>query len=95
MFSDRLEQVKATKLRSPNFHVSRTRLAVYNVPKSMTEPELRQLLIDAVKSRATKQNPFVKQVCYIRNLHGLNMKSRGISCSICKCWDDVGQHLEG
>ena len=74
MFFNRLEQVKATKLRSPNFHVSRTRLAMYNVPKSMTDTELRQLLIDAVKSRATKQDPFVKQVCDTRDFDSLSKK---------------------
>jgi nucleolar protein 4 len=57
-----LAQKKAIKLRSPNFHVSKTRLAMYNVPKSMTEKELKKLSINAVLSRATKQNPVIKQV---------------------------------
>lgn len=54
-----------TKLQSPNFHVSRTRLVIYNLPKSMTEKGLKKLCIDAVVSRATKQKPVIKQVCYL------------------------------
>lgn len=58
----RLEQKKATKLQSPNFHVSRTRLIMYNVPKSMNDKQLKRLCIDAVTSRATKQKPTIRQV---------------------------------
>jgi nucleolar protein 4 len=47
----RLQEEKMTKLKSPNFHVSRTRLVVYNLPKSMTEKQLKKLFIDAVTSR--------------------------------------------
>lgn len=53
-----------TKLESPNFHVSRTRLVIYNLPKSMTGKGLKKLCIDAVTSRATKQKPVIKQVSY-------------------------------
>lgn len=53
---------KATKLRSPNFHVSRTRLSVHNVPKSMSEADLKKMFVDAVVSRASKQKPVIKQV---------------------------------
>ena len=58
----RLDRKKMVKLQSPNFHVSRTRLITYNLPKSMTEKELKQLCIDAVTSRATKQKPVIRQV---------------------------------
>eukprot|EP00250_Pteridium_aquilinum_P011016 c19783_g1_i1 orf=133-3339(+) len=73
-----LEAVKATKLRSPNFHVSKTRLAVYNIPKSMNEAEVRKLFIDAVKSRATKQHPAIKQVKILRD-EAKGDKSRGVA----------------
>lgn len=63
-----LAQKKAIKLRSPNFHVSKTRLAMYNVPKSMTEKELKKLSINAVLSRATKQNPLIKQVKILKDI---------------------------
>ncbi|KAG0563691.1 hypothetical protein KC19_8G051800 [Ceratodon purpureus] len=76
-----IEHEKATKLRSPNFHVSTTRLAVHNVPKDMTEKELKKLFIQAVKSRASKQEPVVKQVKILRDevkgVPGSGGKSRG------------------
>jgi hypothetical protein len=65
----RVEHEKGTKLRSPNFHISTTRLAVHNIPKDMTEKELKQLFIQAVKSRASKQEPVLKQVLPLNFLH--------------------------
>ncbi|KAG5239011.1 RNA recognition motif-containing family protein [Salix suchowensis] len=65
---NRLQEDKMTKLRSPNFHVSRTRLVVYNLPKSMTEKQLKKLFIDAVTSRATKQNPVIRQLKFLKNI---------------------------
>lgn len=61
-----------TKLQSPNFHVSRTRLVIYNLPKSMTEKELKKLFIDAVISRATKQKPIIRQVWYLHLFLGIH-----------------------
>lgn len=63
-----LERKKATKLQSPNFHVSRTRLVIYNLPKSMTEKELKKLCIDAVTSRATKQKPQIRQIKFLKDV---------------------------
>ncbi|KAL0454151.1 UNVERIFIED_CONTAM: RNA-binding protein 28 [Sesamum latifolium] len=60
----KLHEDKMAKLRSPNFRISRTRLIVYNVPKTMKENELKQLFMDAVISRATKQKPSIRQVGY-------------------------------
>ncbi|KAK7314245.1 hypothetical protein VNO77_39459 [Canavalia gladiata] len=62
-----LERKKKTKLQSPNFHVSRTRLIVYNLPKSMNEKELKKLCIDAVISRATKQKPVIRQIKFLKD----------------------------
>lgn len=53
-----------SKLQSPNFRVSKTRLIVYNVPKTMHEKDLKKLFINAVISRATKQKPSILQVEY-------------------------------
>ncbi|XP_061362195.1 uncharacterized protein LOC133305947 [Gastrolobium bilobum] len=78
-----LERKKKTKLQSPNFHISRTRLVIYNLPKSMTEKELKKLCIDAVISRATKQNPVIRQIKFLKD--GKNGKvvqkhySRGVA----------------
>lgn len=41
---------KALKLRSPNFAVSTTRLAVRNIPPSMSEKALKQLALQAVSA---------------------------------------------
>ncbi|RYR44270.1 hypothetical protein Ahy_A08g040627 isoform A [Arachis hypogaea] len=62
-----LEKKKKTKLQSPNFHVSRTRLIIYNVPKSMSEKELKKVCIDAVISRATKQKPVIRQIKFLKD----------------------------
>lgn len=65
-----LHDKKMTKLQSPNFHVSSTRLVIYNLPKSMTEKELKKLCIDAVVSRASKQKPVIRQIKFLQNLKG-------------------------
>ncbi|KAL7145263.1 hypothetical protein ABFS83_07G069400 [Erythranthe nasuta] len=58
----RLYEDKMSKLKSPNFLISKTRLIVYNVPKTTQEKDLRKIFMDAVTSRATKQNPFIRQI---------------------------------
>ncbi|KAF3435750.1 hypothetical protein FNV43_RR22842 [Rhamnella rubrinervis] len=63
-----LERKKTTKLQSPNFHVSKNRLIIYNLPKSMTEKELKKLCIEAVTSRATKQKPIIQQIKFMKDL---------------------------
>ncbi|KAL9259748.1 RNA-binding protein 28-like protein [Drosera capensis] len=62
-----LERKKTEKLQSPNCHVSRTRLIIYNIPKPMTEKELKELCLHAVTSRATKQNPIIRQVKILKD----------------------------
>ncbi|XP_034902387.1 uncharacterized protein [Populus alba] len=59
---NRLQEEKMTKLQSPNFHV------VYNLPKSMTEKQLKKLFIDAVTSRATKQKPVNQQIKFLKSI---------------------------
>eukprot|EP01018_Ginkgo_biloba_P026338 Gb_24677 [translate_table: standard] len=74
-----LASQKATKLRSPNFHVSRTRLAIYNVPKYKTEQELKKLFMNAVLSRACKQNPVIKQVKILKDIKKPSSSAKGRS----------------
>ncbi|PKU86489.1 RNA-binding protein 28 [Dendrobium catenatum] len=57
-----LAKKKIEMLRSPKFHVSRTRLVIYNVPKTMTQEEVKKMCIDAILSRASKQNPEIQKV---------------------------------
>lgn len=44
---ERGQHEKNTKLANPNFHVSRTRLCVRNLPKTMTEDQLRSMFTKA------------------------------------------------
>ncbi|KAL5790992.1 hypothetical protein ACOSQ2_005880 [Xanthoceras sorbifolium] len=74
-----LYESKMTKLQSPNFHVSRTRLVIYNLPKSLTEKELRKLCIDAVISRASKQKPFIRQIKFLKNLKNGKVDTKNYS----------------
>ncbi|KAK9829098.1 hypothetical protein WJX72_003878 [[Myrmecia] bisecta] len=65
--SDRTKRAVAhveakTKLRSPNFCVSTTRLCIRNIPPAMDDKALRKLCIQAVKDHAAKAKPQVKQV---------------------------------
>ncbi|OVA08715.1 RNA recognition motif domain [Macleaya cordata] len=62
-----LEKKKMVKLQSPNFHVSKTRLIVYNLPKTMTEKQLKKIFIDAVLSRASKQTPVIQQIKILKD----------------------------
>ncbi|RWR96059.1 RNA-binding protein 28 isoform X1 [Cinnamomum micranthum f. kanehirae] len=62
-----LERKKMAKLQFPNYHVSRTRLIMYNLPKSTTEKELKKLCRDAVLSRACKQNPVIQQIKILKD----------------------------
>ncbi|KAL0051511.1 hypothetical protein WJX82_008930 [Trebouxia sp. C0006] len=63
----RAAEEKNTKLRSPNFSVSRTRLSVRNIPLTMQEKALKQLFIAAVKEHASKAHPQVKQAKILRD----------------------------
>ncbi|KAL4452269.1 hypothetical protein ABPG75_007931 [Micractinium tetrahymenae] len=57
----RAAEEKKLKLRSPNFVVSDTRLSVRNIPPSWTEKQLKACFIQAVKERAKKAQPVIKQ----------------------------------
>ncbi|TVU44546.1 hypothetical protein EJB05_03991 [Eragrostis curvula] len=62
-----LARRKAEMLQSPKFHVSRTRLIIYNLPKTMTINDVKKLCREAVISRATKQNPVIRKVNILKN----------------------------
>ena len=51
-------------LQSPKFHVPRTRLIIYNLPKTMTINDVKKLCREAVISRATRQNPVIRKVSW-------------------------------
>jgi nucleolar protein 4 len=52
---------KTSKLRSPNFFVSKFRLSVHNLPRKVDDKKLKQIFLDAVKRKATKEQPIVRQ----------------------------------
>ncbi|VAI23512.1 unnamed protein product [Triticum turgidum subsp. durum] len=62
-----LAKRKAEMLVSPKFHVSRTRLIIYNLPKTLTINDVKKLCREAVISRATKQNPVIRKVNILNN----------------------------
>ncbi|KAK9672800.1 hypothetical protein RND81_12G125600 [Saponaria officinalis] len=76
-----LQQKKMTKLQSPNFHVSKTRLVIYNLPKSMRPKELKKLCVDAITSKASKQTPVIRQIKFLNNVKDGKVKSfsRGVA----------------
>jgi len=55
-----------TKLKSPNFSVSRTRLCLRNLPFAVDEATLKPLLVKAVTDRASKAVPKLVQVKVLR-----------------------------
>ncbi|KNH09263.1 hypothetical protein XU18_0541 [Perkinsela sp. CCAP 1560/4] len=60
-----LYKVNIKKLRNPNFHMSKTRLSVHNIPLNMDEKDVKQLFkpfgrMRQVKLLRDKQNDFSK-----------------------------------
>ncbi|XP_026456281.1 RNA-binding protein 28-like isoform X3 [Papaver somniferum] len=58
-----LETRKNDKIQSsPDFHVSRTRLAVYNFPMILSEKQLKYIILDAILSPDCKQTRVIQQL---------------------------------
>jgi len=76
------------KLRSPHFAVSRTRLCVRNLPFSVDEKALKELLLAAVKARATKAAPRIVQVKILRGAR----KPGGAEVSKGAAFVEFGEH---
>ncbi|CAH9076636.1 unnamed protein product [Cuscuta epithymum] len=77
-----LHEKKMIKLKSPNFHVSRTRLIIYNLPKSMTDKELKKLCLDVVTPRATKQKPMIRQIKFLEDIKRGKLVVKNHSCGV-------------
>ncbi|XP_041991241.1 RNA-binding protein 28-like [Salvia splendens] len=79
----KLHEDKMSKLQSPNFRVSDTRLIVYNVPKTKNERDLKKLFLNAVISRATKQKPVIRQIKILKDSkvrkEGEKSRPRGVA----------------
>ncbi|KDD76495.1 hypothetical protein H632_c206p2, partial [Helicosporidium sp. ATCC 50920] len=82
----RAEREKKTKLASPNFVISATRLCVRNVPGDWTEVKLKEAFLRAVATRAKTAQPRIKQIKILREADaeggrqtGPDARSKGIA----------------
>jgi hypothetical protein len=75
----RASREKSTKLRSPNFYISTTRLSLRNLPYTMNEKALKTLVVAAVRSSLVSPNP-CRPYLYTANLDGVKY---GLSCAWC------------
>eukprot|EP01024_Parvocaulis_polyphysoides_P045464 TRINITY_DN425_c3_g1_i6.p1 TRINITY_DN425_c3_g1~~TRINITY_DN425_c3_g1_i6.p1 ORF type:complete len:619 (-),score=160.43 TRINITY_DN425_c3_g1_i6:386-2242(-) len=78
------------KIKSPKFHVSQTTLFIRNIPTKTTAQEIKQIVIDAVKQRATKEKPKVIKSSILKHKDRKDAdgkpKSRGVAVV------ELGQH---
>ncbi|XP_061493929.1 RNA-binding protein 28 [Rhineura floridana] len=72
----RFEELKRQKLKDQNIFVSRTRLCVHNLPKSVDDARLRKLMLQAVDG---VRNVQVKECRVMRDLKAPGGKGRGQS----------------
>lgn len=57
----RASREKATKLRSPNFYISTTRLSLRNLPYTMDERALKTLVVAAVRFSCLDTCPSISE----------------------------------
>eukprot|EP01023_Acetabularia_acetabulum_P040241 TRINITY_DN389_c0_g1_i5.p1 TRINITY_DN389_c0_g1~~TRINITY_DN389_c0_g1_i5.p1 ORF type:complete len:991 (+),score=235.19 TRINITY_DN389_c0_g1_i5:444-2975(+) len=71
------------KLQSPMFFISKTTLFIRNVPPKITAQEIKKIVVDAVKARATKENPQVVKSSIMKHRDRKDSdgkaKSRGVA----------------
>uniref|UniRef100_A0A8C4NJ41 RNA binding motif protein 28 n=1 Tax=Eptatretus burgeri TaxID=7764 RepID=A0A8C4NJ41_EPTBU len=71
----RFEQMNRKRLRNLNIFVSRTRLCVHNIPKSVDDRQFKQIFIQAANCRASS----VKECRIMQDLKQLDSRGCGIS----------------
>uniref|UniRef100_UPI00358FEA82 RNA-binding protein 28-like n=1 Tax=Myxine glutinosa TaxID=7769 RepID=UPI00358FEA82 len=71
----RFEQMNRKRLRNLNIFVSRTRLCIHNIPKSVDDRQLKQIFIQAANCSASS----VKECRIMQDLKQLDSHGRGIS----------------
>ncbi len=81
----RAAEEKRTKLKSPNFMISPTRLSVRNIPFSLTEAQLKALCVKALKERASKEKPEIVQVRHARRDVLVLIVQEGMRDVACAC----------
>ncbi|XP_077328780.1 RNA-binding protein 28 [Lithobates pipiens] len=72
----RFEEIKRQKLKSQNIFVSKTRLCVHNIPKSVDDKKLRQLFFSAAGGDKSVK---IKECRVMRDLKGLPGNHKGQS----------------
>ncbi|KAM4747733.1 RNA-binding protein 28 [Rhinophrynus dorsalis] len=72
----RFEEVKRQKLKSQNIFVSKTRLCVHNIPKSVDDKKLRQLFLTAAGGGSSVR---IKECRVMRDLKGVGGNHKGQS----------------
>ncbi|KAM4636334.1 RNA-binding protein 28 [Discoglossus pictus] len=72
----RFAEVKRLKLKSQNIFVSKTRLCVHNIPKSVDDKKLRQLFLSAAGGGRTVK---IKECRVMRDLKGVSGNHKGQS----------------
>ncbi|XP_056429071.1 RNA-binding protein 28 [Hyla sarda] len=72
----RFEEIKRQKLKSQNIFVSKTRLCVHNIPKSVDDKQLRQLLF---KAAGGEHSVNIKECRVMRDMKGVGGNHKGQS----------------
>jgi len=70
---------KKKKLANPNFHVSKVRLSVRNIPKVITEKELRDLFLERARGAKEHFAPPIIQVKIVRDPNNLGSDGNPVS----------------
>jgi len=70
---------KKKKLANPNFHVSTVRLSIRNIPKTISEQELRTLFQTSAKGPKEHIPPKITQVKIVRDVNRLDKEGNPTS----------------
>jgi nucleolar protein 4 len=76
---ERAQRDKKLKLANPNFHVSRTRLSLKNLPKDVDEKKLRNIFFEAAKKACPGEKIVIKQAKVVRDDTKLDDKNQPMS----------------
>ncbi|XP_048465940.1 RNA-binding protein 28-like [Rhincodon typus] len=75
LWDTQFEELKRQKLKDVNIFVSKTRLCVHNIPKSLTDQQLRKLCLEAAGTKDAR----VKECRIMRDLQMAKTKGSGRS----------------
>lgn len=81
-YFSQFEDIKRAKLRDINVFVSKTRLCVHNLPKSVDNKKLKALCLQAVKGAKGVRITEVRNM----NISLIILLKTCVMCHISKCW---------